>query len=243
MCTVTFIPAGNNIFITHNRDEKSLRAKAIPPKEYIVKGHKLLFPKDSDAGGTWIAINANGTAGVLLNGGFIKHRHEPPYKKSRGLAFLDIVAADDLYFSYATVDLNGIEPFTVVLWNGGDLLECRWDGQKKHTKVLDAGRRYTWSSVTLYDKGTITKRENWFEQWQSKHIAPTMHEIMAFHLSGGDGDTHNDLCMNRDGLMLTVSITGLEITPEKCQMKYLDTQDNSSYLQEMNFTKAGVTKQ
>jgi uncharacterized protein with NRDE domain len=242
MCTVTFIPAGENFFITHNRDEKKLRSKAILPKQYTINGHKLLFPRDADAGGTWIAINENGAAAVLLNGAFIKHPHTPPYKKSRGLVFLDIIAADDLCFSYSAVDLSNIEPFTVILWNSGDLFECRWDGRQKHIKALDEKDRYTWSSVTLYDAPVVAKRQNWFEKWQMKHIEPSMDEIMQFHLSGGDGDTHNDICMNRNGLMLTVSITSLEITPDKCRMKYLDIPDNNSYFQEMIFTKAGAKK-
>src|SRR5437773_862042 len=95
MCTVTFIPQGDTAFITHNRDEKSSRAKAIAPKQYIINGYALLFPRDSAAGGTWIAVNESGAAAVLLNGGFVKHPYRPPYRKSRGLVFLDIIAAGD----------------------------------------------------------------------------------------------------------------------------------------------------
>src|SRR5664279_4462760 len=97
MCTVTFIAYGHKVYITHNRDEKSIRPIAVPPKQYVINGHRLLFPKDGQAAGTWIGVNENGCAAVLLNGAFVKHQHEPPYIKSRGLAFLDILAADDLY--------------------------------------------------------------------------------------------------------------------------------------------------
>jgi hypothetical protein len=242
MCTVTFIPVNNKVFITHNRDEKSIRTKAIPPKEYVINGQRLLFPRDSQAGGTWIALNANGMAAVLLNGGFIKHVYKPPYKKSRGLAFLDIVATGDLYLSYYNLDLTNIESFTVILWNNADLYECRWDGEQKHIKKLDPTKRYAWSSVTLYDTAAISSRKNWFENWQQKHPHPTMDEIIQFHLFGGDGDTHNDLRMNREGRMLTVSITAMEITSSKSCMKYLDLQDNTTSLQELVFTKAPVTK-
>ena len=131
MCTVTFIPMNNKIFITHNRDEKSSRSKAIPPKQYTLNGYTLLFPRDSTAGGSWIASNKNGGAAVLLNGAFEKHQHQPPYRKSRGLAFLDIIAANDLYLSYQQTDLTGIEPFTVILWANNKLYECRWNGTKE----------------------------------------------------------------------------------------------------------------
>jgi Transport and Golgi organisation 2 len=242
MCTVTYIPAGNKTFITHNRDEKSSRSKGFPPKEYVSNGYKLLFPRDTHAGGTWIAANENGNAAVLLNGGFAKHEHTPPYKKSRGLVFLDIIATDDSYVSYYNMDLISIEPFTVILWNNGHLYECRWDGKQKHFKELDAAQRYKWSSVTLYDAEVITRRKNWFEAWQLKHAQPGMDEIMQFHLFAGDGDIHNDLRMDRNGIMLTVSITAIEITSDKCRIKYLDLQDNTSYLEELIFTKARVLK-
>lgn len=242
MCTVTFIPASDKVFITHNRDEKSARSRAIPPKQYVVAGNRLLFPRDGHAGGSWIALHENGNAAVLLNGGFIKHTHQPPYSKSRGLAFLDIVAADDLYTSLRKTVLQGIEPFTCILWNDSDLHEARWDGQQKHIKQLDAAVAHTWSSVTLYDEAVIAKRSAWFAHWLQQHPHPSIEDITRFHLFAGEGDTHNDLRMNRDGIMLTVSVTAMEITPRSGVMQYFDLQDNSSHVQELLFTKATVTK-
>ncbi len=240
MCTVTFIPLNNKIFITHNRDEKSSRAKAIPPKKYTVNGYTLLFPRDSAAGGTWIACNTNGGAAVLLNGAFEKHQQQPPYRKSRGLAFLDIVAAGDLYFSYRKTDLTGIEPFTVILWSSSKLYECRWDGTKKTITEPDTSQPHTLSSVTLYNEATIAKRKTWFNNWQQRHPAPSMEEIIRFHLSGGDGDAYNDLRMNRDGKMLTVSITAIELDDHRAIMKYTDLQDNTTTTEELLFTKAAA---
>ena len=67
-----------------------------------------------------------------------------------------------------------------------------------------------------------------------------MNEIIQFHLSAGDGDTNNDLCMNRDGKMLTVSITAMEISKDKSIMKYLDLQDNTDTTQDIIFTKVAA---
>lgn len=242
MCTVTFIPAGDKLFITHNRDEKSIRAKAIPPKEYLIAGHRLLFPRDSQAGGTWIAIHENGSAAVLLNGAFEKHQHQPPYRKSRGLAFLDIAATNDSYLSWQKINLGSIEPFTILLWSDGDLYECRWDGIQKHTLSLDPAQRHTWSSVTLYDQPVIAKREAWFNQWSLQHPHPSGADITRFHLFAGDGDSTNDLRMNREGIMLTVSITSIELSAQSGIMQYADLQDNTTFTNEILFTKAPVIK-
>ena len=137
MCTVSFIPVKGKVFITHNRDEKVGRPKALYPEEYNIGGHKLLFPRDTAAGGSWFGVNQNGSAAVLLNGGFTKHLVRAAYRKSRGLVFLDILAADHLLSAYQKIDLANIEPFTVILWNEENLLECRWDGTRKYIKELE----------------------------------------------------------------------------------------------------------
>ena len=74
MCTVTFIPTKEKYFITSNRDEKNIRKQGYCPCRILrsIK-RKLIFPKDGDAGGTWIALHENGNAAVLLNGAFEKH--------------------------------------------------------------------------------------------------------------------------------------------------------------------------
>lgn len=240
MCTVSFIPAGNRVFITHNRDEKSSRSKAIPPKEYSINGYRLLFPKDSHAGGTWIACTAEGQAAVLLNGAFTPHQQQPAYRKSRGLVFLDFVASPDITAGYSNIDLQGIEPFTIILWTGRQLFECRWDGQQKHVTAPDAALAHTWSSATLYDASIISKRKSWFQQWLQQHPQPGMEDAIQYHLHAGDGDPQNNLCMNRHGQLLTVSITAMEISCTGSSMHYLDLQNNTRSTQYLNFTKAAA---
>ena len=240
MCTVTFVPANNTIFITHSRDESSKRTKAIPPKEYTINGFKVLFPRDSAAGGSWTGINKNGNAAVLLNGAFTRHQHQPPYRKSRGLVFLDIIASADLFVSWHSIELTGIEPFTIILWNNGTLYECRWDGTHKHVRKLPADQAHTWSSATLYDEAIAAKRNAWFTRWLPAHPSPSTEDIIGYHLSAGDGDAHNDVRMNRNGQMLTVSISAMEISHHTCTMHYLDLLDNSRASHAFHFTKAAA---
>ena len=125
MCTVTYIPAKEKIFIASNRDEKSGRFPAIPPQEYEFVSGKVYFPKDKNAGGTWIAVHENGNAIVLLNGGFEFHESIPPYRKSRGLILLDLVQHDSPFDFFRSISLEDIEPFTLVIWQDNELFECR----------------------------------------------------------------------------------------------------------------------
>jgi Transport and Golgi organisation 2 len=237
MCTVTFIPVKDKYFITSNRDEKKLRKPALPPKAYSHGDTTIIYPKDADAGGTWIAMHENGNAVVLLNGGFVAHITAPPYKKSRGIVLLEIISHTSPFVQFKQTDLSGIEPFTIVLLNN-NLYECRWDGKEKHSKQLDKTKPHIWSSVTLYDANVIQKREQWFREWLLKNPVPSMQDIIDFHLFAGDGDHHNDLRMNRNGIMLTLSATGMELNNEMGIMCYHDLQNNKRYKQELRYTSA-----
>lgn len=235
MCTVSYLPVKERVFITSNRDEKRVRGRAIAPAEYVIDGIGLIYPKDRDAGGTWIAMRDNGIAAVLLNGGFIMHTPTPPYAKSRGLIFLDVVRAAQPVKYFQHIDINNIEPFTLIVIESAGLYECRWDGHTKHCRPLNSSQSYLWSSVTLYDEAVIKKREWWFQQWLKKNPNPSQDDILHFHQFAGDGDTHNDLRMNRDGRMLTVSVTSIELSSDAGKMKYLDLKDNSMHETNYNF--------
>src|SRR3954447_19258865 len=128
MCTVTFIPLKDRVILTSNRDEKYSRKQALPPQQFYFNGGTIIYPQDADAGGTWVAINEDGNAAVLLNGAFVKHTPMPPYKKSRGQVLLEVIQTDRPVRSFVRTDLTHIEPFTLVIIDNKGLYECRWDG-------------------------------------------------------------------------------------------------------------------
>lgn len=240
MCTVTFIPVAGKVFLTSNRDEKSWRSSAQPPHPYEFDSGMIVFPKDGDAGGTWFAVHENSHAIVLLNGGFRKHEPEPPYRKSRGLVLLDLIQKSNPYDFFRSINLENIEPFTLVIWQDEGLFECRWDGDRKHAKPLDKSQSYIWSSATLYDDENVARRNQWFAKWQDQHPEPSQEDIFRFHEFTGDGDSGNDLKMNRNGIVFTVSITGVEFTNTRALIRYLDLQAQQTYNTELLLQKASV---
>jgi uncharacterized protein with NRDE domain len=163
MCTVTYLPLGNDEFcLTSNRDETPSRQ---PMELYYDEANNLLFPKEPKHGGTWISASADNRLVCLLNGAFQKHKHEPPYRRSRGLVVLD-------YFEYGTTAqfvtnyyFDGIEPFTMVIVDNGKLFDFRWDGAAKHLLELDPEKPHIWSSSTLYNDEIKNKRIAWFQNW------------------------------------------------------------------------------
>ena len=241
MCTVTFIPTKEKYFITVNRDEKNTRRQAIVPEVYEIRHRKLIFPKDGEAGGTWIALHENGNAAVLLNGAFENHLPDPPYRKSRGKILLNIIADDRSLKHFYQMDLNCIEPFTLLLLEKDNLHECRWDGKDKHYQQLKINRPYIWSSVTLYDKEAIKKRDQWFAAFLNNKPHPTQKDILEFHHVAGDGDSVNDLLMEREDIYSTLSITSILITGDRGSMKYLDLKNNTVHEKKIEFRSCEVT--
>jgi hypothetical protein len=235
MCTVTYIPTKEFTFLTSNRDEKNWRTDAHAPAVYSFPSGKIVFPKDGDAGGTWIAAHENGNIVIFLNGGFKPHTPSPPYRKSRGLILLDIISHAFPLDAFAIIDLDNIEPFTAIIFYNNRLFECRWDGSKKHHHEVDAQAPHIWSSVTLYDEETIRKRKKWFDDWIAVNKNPSRDDILHFHQFTGDGDAHNDLMMNRNGKVFTVSITSIGIDGAGMKMNYLDLKNEQQYSGQISF--------
>jgi uncharacterized protein with NRDE domain len=227
MCTVTYIPLKDKYFISSNRDEKYSRGQAMPPALYRSNNRTLIYPKDADAGGSWVALHENGNAAVLLNGALEKHEPMPPYRKSRGLVFLQVIGAERPTRYFQETDLMGIEPFTLVIAEANNLYEGRWDGNEKHCRQLSSLRPHIWSSVTLYDAEMMRKREKWFAGFLNNTPQPDQKDILEFHRFTGANDAEVNLVMEREGMYATVSITSIQVTERIGSMKYIDLKNDS----------------
>jgi len=220
MCTVSFIPTGKEDFIlTSNRDEQASRS----PEQITritTNDVQLIFPRDTSAGGTWIAISDTNKMVCLLNGGFKKHKHEPPYKRSRGIMVLEFFQYPTAQNFFDQYDFEGMEPFTMIIYDNNKLYELVWEESQTHIKALDPQKSYLWSSSSLYTKAVKAKRQQWFQNWLKKGKAFTKNNLLDFHKNTGDGDPFNDLIMNRLGIVQTVSITSIVKIEDKLFMEY-----------------------
>jgi uncharacterized protein with NRDE domain len=231
MCTVTFLPLKEGFILTSNRDEWVVRESAVPPQKYVVENHPVFFPKDQKAGGTWIVAGENYTL-CLLNGAFEKHTPKPPYKKSRGLMVLDFFQFNSSEDFISQYDFSGIENFTLIIVDHRkkiNLTELRWDGIKSHVTPKPEQQTHIWSSSTLYTDEIISERKHWFENWLHIHPEFKQEEIIHFHHFGGKGDTTNDILMNRNDQVKTVSITSVKRTASDNLVHYFDLQKNEKF--------------
>nr|WP_321414264.1 NRDE family protein [uncultured Allomuricauda sp.] len=220
MCTVSFIASGGRRLITSNRDEHISRPLALQPQEKTIGSVKVLFPKDPKAGGTWFALNENGSVAVLLNGGFVDHVPTGNYARSRGLVLLDVIASEHPYELLQEMELLNIEPFTLVFFNG-DLLEFRWDGHQKYYRPLDAAKNHIWSSATLYNDTVIEHRKNLFEKFIGQNSRITSRKVVEFHSNNHD-DFENGFIIDRDSGLKTFSVTQAVLDDEEIVMRHLD---------------------
>lgn len=225
MCTVTYLPLGNNDFIlTSNRDEDPNR-RTIPPKEYNEDGVKLKYPKDELAGGTWIGLSEKSRLICLLNGGFTKHVRATSYKMSRGVIVKELLKVNNPVEIIQHFDFKGIEPFTIVLVDWESTLkayELVWDGEQKHFKEL-GGEPKIWSSSTLYNEEMKQLRNNWFADWLEEKNEFSQEDIVAFHQDETRGNAEVSLKMKRSKVE-TVSTTSVKKVKEIVVMDYFDIQ-------------------
>ena len=230
MCTVTYMPPTNkaDFILTSNRDERTYRA-AVPPKLYSKDKFTLCYPKDSKAGGSWIATNNMGRLSCLLNGGFISHDKQDFHTYSRGQILLGFVTTDvTIHYYFENRDLSQVEPFTLIALDRGNNLnpfftEFIWDGEFKHFKNLDRETPYIWSSATLYNQENRNKREQWFSKFLKTDSGKiTADTIMAFHSGRHTPDISNNLVMEREDDLKTVSITQVRSIKNKFHMRYHD---------------------
>lgn len=223
MCTVTYLPKGNEDFIlTSNRDESPHR-KTSAPQFYEESGIKLLYPKDELAGGTWIGISELHRLACLLNGGFEKHQRKSSYRKSRGLILKEILTTPD-YEAYITrTDFTDIEPFTIILlgWTGGlKAYELVWDGEQKHFSQLGATPKI-WSSSPLYDQQMKSERKTWFQNWLTHQTQFEKQAILDFHHNKDLGTKTTSLIMDRL-FVKTVSISSIQKKGNSISFYYKD---------------------
>ena len=232
------------------RDEKNIRKPALPPEKYEIHDEKVFFPKDPDAGGTWIAAADGGYSLCLLNGGFSIHQSKPPYRLSRGIVLLDFFRYNDVKEFLEAYDFKGIEPFSLIIAGGSSsgsgsssssgsgssagaipsLHELRWDGEHVHHTEMNPGIPKIWSSVTLYPDDVIRMREEWFHKWLLGNPVFSIPEAVSFHKKAGTGDIQNDILMNRDEVR-TVSITSVQRSISADEMFYEDIISGKNFHQ------------
>ncbi|MGB3181410.1 MAG: NRDE family protein [Cyclobacteriaceae bacterium] len=231
VCTVTYLPLRDGYILTQSRDESPMRKAAEFP--YYQNEGSVVFPKDMEAGGTWIGLRTNGATLCLLNGAFSPHVRKPPYRLSRGMVLLDALQKDTSTLFFDGYDTEGIEPFTLIAIECDSITVHRWNGSAIHSESVPGNKPMIWSSVPLYSEAARLEREKWFMEWHASYWQPRhahkdaepeentlVQAARNFHYDGGQRDAYNGIMMDRAGMVRTVSVTTTCVLPNTVRMYY-----------------------
>lgn len=217
MCTVTFVPFDEGFILTSNRDEDPKRKTTAPKRIVLNNAVTIEAPIDEEKGGTWVALESKtNKAACLLNGAHIRHIRKPPYKKSRGKIVVEAFLNDSFKVFAQSIQLDGVEPFTLVLADGNELIELIWDGIRKELNTPNCSQCHLWSSSTLYSPEEKSKKQDIFETYISKHL------ISPENLWNLHGDTGNKEFILDRFFVKTVSITQIIAAPTQTGIRYYD---------------------
>ncbi len=221
MCTVSIIslPASEPLGVPGfrmvcSRDELRVRGPALPPVGAPSRAAiPALWPVDSEAGGTWVSVNAAGVALTILN----VYRPETVTPEgrmwvSRGLIIPSLASsptAADAAARVPRLNLPRFHPFRLIAADRETLIECRWDGA-----VLDVAEgpivpacfsSHGWGDRHARHRLMLFRR--WFGE---RAYSPT--EQDAFHRHRWPARPEVSVRMSRPESR-TVSITTVSVPP------------------------------
>jgi hypothetical protein len=220
VCTLTWLRREDGYELLFSRDEARTRLPAHPPALIRVGAVDVLAPRDADAGGTWLAINAWGLSVALLNGH--PEGAQPPDPVSRGLLVLEM--ADAPHADEVAVRLRGRRldvhrPFQLVaLEPGAPLLQARWDGRRLELERLEDAAQPLCSS-SLDPLGAGASRRELLAR-MLRHAGRVSEQLLIdFHASHEPQAGSLSPCMHREDAE-TVSFSRTRVTAGAVELGY-----------------------
>ncbi|MCB2219088.1 MAG: NRDE family protein [Bacteroidetes bacterium] len=220
---LTYIPQENGKFLlTQNRDESIMRPIAAPPIKRQLGEIVAVYPVDPQGTGTWIGVSSDGRAAGLLNGGSRKHKHQPPYRHSRGLIIPAYFKHPDIESFFNTFNFDDLEPFTLVVVENGKVFEIIKEEQSIDIIEHNASLPLIRFSFPLYPADSIEDRSMKFYRWyyQQKQISAT--DIFQIHQQNRYELYNIPKHDTGQHILKTVSITQVKFDGIRYVMNYYD---------------------
>jgi hypothetical protein len=230
MCTVAFVPLPEGGYLLgHNRDERPARAPGQPPRLLEGARCRALAPRDPDAGGTWITVNAAGVTVCVLNAAEGNPRRLPAEPRSRGLIVRDLACVGGvdgarLWLEEAREVLAWTRAFHLVAVEPARrpsgharVARFRWDGQEADWEASDGPALFV-SSLLQPAQVERERSARWHARTEEGPLDAAA--LAAFLATHEPARGPLSVCMHREGAG-TVSRTLVEVTAEAAVMRYL----------------------
>ena len=230
MCTLSWTATRSGYELLFNRDERRTRGPEEGPRKVQRSGVHFLAPRDTDAGGSWIAVNELGATVCLLNGYIERRGPASPRPRSRGQLVVELASAaspaqveDRLRAS----NLAPFEPFVLCAFQQvrenvvaeGELSgrAIEWDGLDLVARSLEADDRPICSSG--HDAALARARRG--AEWERMRAAGPMtpERLIEFHRSHLDAAGPASPCMHRADAE-TRSLIRVQVSPSEVLMSH-----------------------
>jgi len=133
MCTLAWGHSENRLWACFNRDEQRSRPRAEFPAIHQISGRPVIYARDPQGGGTWLAASPAGFAVALLNHYPASVQPHHPATRSRGRLVLDLAGAEHAASALARLDREDLlahAPFCLFLLAVDGVQARDWDGRR-----------------------------------------------------------------------------------------------------------------
>lgn len=227
MCTLTWLfnkeTEGYALFF--NRDELRTRKRALPPSlQQTNNGVNFLAPIDTDAGGTWLAVNQYGLTICLLNN-YMAADPDGRLFKSRGeivLALIDSHSIKAVEEKLLAMDLSCYRGFQVVIFQH-EVKEFSWDNKRLSQLVP----QIPVTSSSYNSEAVCRHRQQYFHSLDEPNNLDSLSEFHRSHINAdmtlidGKFDFIDSVCMHRE-FSQTVSQCSVQVSAQQVSIAYSD---------------------
>ena len=221
MCTTTWVYHHDGYELWFNRDELRSRGRGRAP-EVLNKGIPYIAPRDSDSGGTWIAVNSRGLTVAILN----YYQGTPPESadfRSRGLLVSDMAPQDGILSvqaALAKVDLARYRPFEFLAVDTSGVKRFLWTGERFTTDEPAPPL----SSSSYRTDAVVAHRKVLYDSYKAT-------EQEKFHRSAVGPESAFWVCMTRSDA-LTHSISRIVVDARRVRFWYGDAESEYRFPEE-----------
>lgn len=225
MCTFTAVKSADNVlFLTMNRDEKRMRLEAGLEVQCYSNG-EIVFPKDAEAGGTWLGSNSDGVVCALLNRYQDTATPNAANMCSRGAIIPDALrfgGFDAVCQHLQSVDFSVYQPCNVLVFSLQQARCFGWSGQALHVSDVSSEQPYMLTSSSVEAAYTLSYREGLFRQWAQSYKEATLgaESVLAeYHTATKTGAESESVLMSR-ALTHTKSISQIVMSEYSQELHY-----------------------
>lgn len=226
MCTLSWVPLPeeHGYALAMNRDERRTRVRGIPPTAELIKGVRVMLPRDPEAGGTWVSVNALGLSLALLNRYEDTPHDDAGVYTSRGLLVRSLAHLAELSLVRDSLNsgrLSDYRAFTLACVSPGSSPHLfEWNGRNLDCTVVEAPGLVRASSGSDQTRAE-QERGALFREAAQEEWGLTPARLEALHRSHRPVRGPFSICMHRDEAE-TVSLSLITVSQRQILFRYVD---------------------